>query len=147
MRIRLTRPPLSSRRQSFGAGRDRTGAEPGAALADTSAANRNLHVETVVKGLEHPWGLTFLPDGLMLITQRLGRLRSVDSAGRVSKSLERIPKVLARGQGGLFDVAMDPRFTENRLVYISYSEPDGNGAAGTSVPADALPKQAWKRCR
>ncbi len=95
--------------------------------------NRNLHVETIVKGLEHPWGLTFLPDGLMLITERPGRMRTVDSAGRLSKPLEGVPKVLARGQGGLLDIAVDPRFPENRLVYVSYSEPEGNGAAGTSV--------------
>ena len=95
--------------------------------------DRNFHVETIVKGLEHPWGLTFLPDGLMLITERPGRMRTVDSAGRLSKPLEGVPKVLARGQGGLLDVAVDPRFPENRLVYVSYSEPEGNGAAGTSV--------------
>jgi glucose/arabinose dehydrogenase len=69
----------------------------------------------------------------MLITERPGRMRTVDSAGRLSKPLERIPKVLARGQGGLLDVAADPRFAGNRLVYVSYSEPGGNGAAGTSV--------------
>jgi glucose/arabinose dehydrogenase len=55
--------------------------------------------------------------------------------------------VLARGQGGLLDIAVDPRFPENRLVYVSYSEPEGNGAAGTTVPAEALMKQAWKTCR
>ena len=98
----------------------------------------NLRVETVAKGLEHPWGLAFLPDGLMLITERSGRMRSVDRDGRVSKPLERIPKVLAHGQGGLLDVAADPRFPENRLIYISYSEPEGNSTAGTSVARGRL---------
>lgn len=98
----------------------------------------NLHVETVVKGLEHPWGLTFLPDGLMLITERPGRMRTVDSAGRLSKPLEGTPRVLARGQGGLLDVSVDPRFRDNRLVYVSYSEPGENGAAGTSVARGRL---------
>ena len=98
----------------------------------------NLHVETVAKGLEHPWGLTFLPDGLILITERPGRMRTVDSAGRLSKPLEGIPRVLARGQGGLLDVSVDPRFRDNRLVYVSYSEPGENGAAGTSVARGRL---------
>ncbi len=98
----------------------------------------NLHVETVVKGLEHPWGLTFLPDGLMLITERPGRMRTVDRAGRLSKPLEGTPRVLARGQGGLLDVSVDPRFRDNRLVYVSYSEPGENGAAGTSVARGRL---------
>lgn len=102
--------------------------------------NGNLHVETIVKGLERPWGLTFLPDGLMLITERPGRMRAVDSTGKPSKPLEGVPKVLARGQGGLLDVAVDPRFPENRLVYVSYSEPEGNGAAGTSVARGRLGK-------
>ena len=102
----------------------------------------NLHVETVVKGLEHPWGLTFLPDGLMLITERPGRMRTVDSAGRLSKPLEGTPRVLARGQGGLLDVSVDPRFRDNRLVYVSYSEPGENGAAGTSVARGRLGETA-----
>ena len=74
----------------------------------------------------------------MLITERPGGMRTVDSAGRLSKPLEGVPKVLARGQGGLLDVAVDPRFSENRLVYVSYSEPEGNGAAGTSVARGRL---------
>lgn len=97
-----------------------------------------LHVETVVKGLEHPWGLTFLPDGIMLITERPGRMRIVDKAARLSKPLEGVPKVLARGQGGLLDVSVDPRFPENRFVYVCYSEPGENGVAGTSVARGRL---------
>ena len=98
----------------------------------------NLQVESIVKGLENPWGLAFLPDGRMLITEGPGRMRTVECAGRLSEPLERVPQVLARGQGGLLDVAADPRFPENRLVYISYSEPEGNGAAGTSVARGRL---------
>jgi glucose/arabinose dehydrogenase len=97
-----------------------------------------LHVETVVKGLEHPWGLSFLSDGLMLVTERLGRMRIVDYAGTLSKPLEGIPRVLPHGQGGLLDVSVDPRFPDNRLVYVSYSEPGGNGRAGTSVARGRL---------
>jgi aldose sugar dehydrogenase len=74
----------------------------------------------------------------MLITERPGRMRTVDSAGRLSKPLEGIPRVLARGQGGLLDVSVDPRFRDNRLVYVSYSEPGENGAAGTSVARGRL---------
>ena len=97
-----------------------------------------LNVETVAKALEHPWGLSFLPDGFMLITERSGRMRKVDNAGTLSKPLEGIPRVLAGGQGGLLDVSVDPRFAENRLVYVSYSEPGGNGTAGTSVARGRL---------
>jgi aldose sugar dehydrogenase len=56
----------------------------------------------------------------------------------LSKPLDGVPKVLARGQGGLLDIAVDPRFPENRLVYVSYSEPEGNGAAGTTVARGSL---------
>jgi glucose/arabinose dehydrogenase len=88
--------------------------------------------ETVAKGLEHPWALAFLPDGRMLVTERPGRLRLVDKNGRLSKPLAGVPDVAAKGQGGLLDVALDPRFEENRLVYLSYAEP-GEGGAGTAV--------------
>ncbi|HEX6176285.1 MAG TPA: PQQ-dependent sugar dehydrogenase [Candidatus Binatia bacterium] len=106
--------------------------------------NAKLYVETVAKALEHPWGLTFLPDGFMLITERPGRMRKVDHAGILSKPPEGIPRVLARGQGGLLDVSVDPRFRDNRLVYVSYSEPGENGAAGTSVARGRLGETGLK---
>jgi glucose/arabinose dehydrogenase len=96
-----------------------------------------VRVETVARGLEHPWALTFLPDGRMLVTERPGRLRIVERDGRLSEPLGGVPQVHARGQGGLLDVALDPRFAENRLVYLSYAEP-GSGGAGTAVARGRL---------
>ncbi|MGH7165814.1 MAG: PQQ-dependent sugar dehydrogenase [Nitrospiraceae bacterium] len=92
-----------------------------------------VRVQTVADGLEHPWGLAFLPDGRMLVTERPGRLRIVGRDGRLSEPLAGVPQVLARGQGGLLDVALDPRFATNRLVYLSYAEPGEGGTAGTAV--------------
>src|SRR5688572_10497992 len=72
-----------------------------------------VRAETVAKGLEHPWGLAFLPDGRILVTERPGRLRIVDRNGRLSQPLSGVPRVHASGQGGLLDVALDPRFADN----------------------------------
>jgi len=90
-------------------------------------------VETAARGLEHPWGLTFLPDGRMLVTERPGRLRIVSQDGTQSEPVRGLPPIAARRQGGLLDVALDPDFPQNRLVYFSYAEERGEGQAGTSV--------------
>ena len=91
-----------------------------------------VRVETVARGLEHPWALAFMPDGRLLVTERPGRLRIVTLDGRVSAPLDGVPAVYARGQGGLLDVAIDPNFEKNRLIYLSFAEP-GDGGAGTAV--------------
>jgi glucose/arabinose dehydrogenase len=96
-----------------------------------------IRVATVAGGLENPWGLAFLPDGRMLVTERPGRLRLVEKDGRLSAPLGGVPEVYARGQGGLLDVVLDPRFAENRLVYLSFAEP-GQGGAGTAVARGRL---------
>jgi glucose/arabinose dehydrogenase len=93
--------------------------------------------ETVAKGLEHPWALAFLPDGRILVTERPGRLRIVGKDGTLSPPVEGVPAVVARGQGGLLDVAIDPKFEQNRLVYLSYAEP-GESGAGTAVARGRL---------
>jgi aldose sugar dehydrogenase len=96
-----------------------------------------VKVETIAKGLDHPWGLAFLPDGEMLVTEKPGTLRRVSKDGAVSKPLSGVPEVVAMGQGGLLDVAIDPNFSSNRLVYIAYSEP-GKGGASTAVARGKL---------
>jgi aldose sugar dehydrogenase len=96
-----------------------------------------IKLTPVATGLEHPWGLAFLPDGAMLVTERPGRLRLVAADGALSKAISGVPEVYARGQGGLLDVAIDPRFADNRRVYLSYSEP-GAGGAGTAVARGRL---------
>lgn len=100
-----------------------------------------LSVETVTKGLANPWGLTFLPDGRMLVTERPGRLRLVGTDGKASEPIKGTPEVLARGQGGLLDVALDPDFAANRLVYLSFAEVR-DGANGTSVARGRLNETA-----
>lgn len=84
-------------------------------------------------GLEHPWAMAFLPDGRMLVTERPGRLRIVEQDGTLSDPLGGTPEVFAHGQGGLLDVALDPNFKDNRLVYLSYAKPGPDGAAATAL--------------
>jgi aldose sugar dehydrogenase len=91
-----------------------------------------LGVQTIAKGLEHPWSLAFLPDKRMLVTERPGRLRLVAPDGRLSEPLSGIPRVYASGQGGLLDVVLSPTFEKDRLVYLWFAE-SGQGGAGTAV--------------
>lgn len=95
-------------------------------------------VETVARDLQHPWGLTFLPDGRMVVTERPGRLRIVGADGKLSEPIGGMPRIAARGQGGLLDVALDPNFGQNRLVYLSFAENRGEGRSGTSVARGRL---------
>jgi glucose/arabinose dehydrogenase len=115
------------------------GAQDAAQRSPTPASTSGVvRAETVASGLEHPWGLAFLPDGRMLVTERPGRLRLVTASGQVSEPLSGVPEVAARGQGGLLDVAVDPAFAQNRYVYLTFSEPGENGTAGTAVARGRL---------
>lgn len=91
-----------------------------------------IAVENLASGLDHPWGMAFLPDGRLLVTERAGDLRILGADGTLSEPLEGTPVVFAEGQGGLLDVALDPDFQSNRLVYLSFAEP-GDGGASTAV--------------
>ena len=82
-----------------------------------------FRVETFATGLGVPWGLAFLPDGRLLVTEREGRLRIVGTGGAVSPAIAGVPKVRAKGQGGLMDVALHPQYAETGWIYLSYSDP------------------------
>jgi glucose/arabinose dehydrogenase len=81
-----------------------------------------MNVEALAQ-LEHPWGMAYLPGGKLLITEKVGRLR-VFADGKLSEPVVGVPDVAFKGQGGLLDVAVDPDFAKNQLVYLSYTEPD-----------------------
>jgi aldose sugar dehydrogenase len=91
-----------------------------------------VNIEVIASGLNHPWGMAFLPNGQLLVTERVGRLRIISTDGNISKPLKGVPAVLSKGQGGLLDVVLDPDFSNNRIIYLSYAEPQLN-KAGTAV--------------
>jgi glucose/arabinose dehydrogenase len=95
-------------------------------------------VVTVAQGLVNPWGMAFLPNGDMLVTERPGRLRLLTADGRLSEPIAGLPAVDARDQGGLLDVALDPQFASNQLVYWSYAEPHDDGSNNTAVARGML---------
>jgi glucose/arabinose dehydrogenase len=111
---------------------------PGQTRAPERRTNIAFEVVTVADGLQNPWGLEFLPDGRMLVTERPGRMRLVSAHGALSEPIAGLPAVDARGQGGLLDVALDPDFTSNRLIYWSYAEPREGGANNTAVARGRL---------
>lgn len=92
-----------------------------------------FEVVTLTTGLAHPWGLAFLPDGSMLVTERPGRLRRISPTGALDPTpVAGVPAVVAQGQGGLLDVMADPDFAQNRWIYLTQSA-SGSGGAGTRV--------------
>jgi glucose/arabinose dehydrogenase len=110
---------------------------PGQTRAPELKANAAYSVSTYAEGLDHPWGLAFLPDGRLLVTERPGRLRIVGTDGKLSEPVTGLPKVDARDQGGLLGLALDPDFAANNLVYLAYSEPR-DGGNGTAVARGKL---------
>lgn len=111
---------------------------PGQTRAPERKANVAFDVVTVVEGLQNPWGMTFLPSGRMLVTERPGRLRVAGADGKLSAPVAGLPPVDARGQGGLLDVALAPNFASNQWIYWSYSEPRESGANNTAVARGRL---------
>jgi aldose sugar dehydrogenase len=120
-------------------------------LADTRSASAHAAAETVAtenteyteirivqlaSGLEHPWGMAFLPDGRILVTERPGRLNVVDN-GQVT-AIAGVPEVNAQGQGGLLDIALHPDYETNGWIYLTYSKANGNGETATALARGRL---------
>ena len=82
---------------------------------------KGFRAVTLVQGLEHPWALTWLPDGDILVTERPGRLRRVRNGRLLPEPISGVPDVLSNGQGGLLDISLHPRFEENRRLYFTYA--------------------------
>ena len=111
--------------------------DPKPQLATSEKAR--FEVVELVNGLEHPWAVAFLPDGAMLVTERPGRLRRIGADGTVSAPIAGLPKVFVDGQAGLLDVVLSPTFAKDRLVYLTFAEPNLRGnKAGTAVARGRL---------
>jgi glucose/arabinose dehydrogenase len=102
-----------------------------------------IRVTTITEGLEHPWGLAFLPDGRMLVTERTGTMRYVSADGKTSEPIQGLPDILVNGQGGLLDVVLAPDFVDSQQIYFSYNEPasSGGGSSSTAVARAILKDQ------
>jgi len=92
-----------------------------------TSGTHSYTVNELVTGLEHPWGVAFLPDGDILITERPGRVRLVRDGSLRPEPVDGAPQAQAGGQGGMLDIVAHPEFASNRLVYISYSKPVQGG--------------------
>ncbi len=101
--------------------------------SDIVSQQATFDLVTVTSGLQHPWGMAFLPNGDLLVTERPGRLRLITSQGLDPQPIPGVPDVAAQGQGGLLDVALHPNFNDNRWIYLSYSAFGNFGRAGTQV--------------
>lgn len=131
--------------------------EPGTTQA-RQAGEEAYRVTTVAEGLEHPWGMAFLPGGDILVTERPGRLRVIRGGALAPEPIAGVPEVWAQGQGGLMDVALHPDFARNRLVYLSYSKPGPRGATTAVIRGrleggrlagveEILEAEAWSEAR
>jgi glucose/arabinose dehydrogenase len=102
---------------------------PSAQAETFKSSAGEVKVDTVASGLVHPWALQFLPDGRMLVTERPGRMRIVTRDGKLSPPLKGVPKVVAGGQAGLLDVALDRDYARNRIIYFCFNYDSGGNAA------------------
>lgn len=97
-----------------------------------------LRLTTLTQGLENPWSMAFLPDGRLLVTERVGRMRILDKNFKLDpQPIEGLPEIVARGQGGLFDVVLHPDYVKNGWIYWAYNAP-GSGGWGTALARGKL---------
>ena len=92
-----------------------------------------VKVETITHNLVHPWGMTMLPNGKILVTERGGTLKLVEPKNGKQKTVLGTPKVWANGQGGLLDITADPDFMKNKTIFLTFSDPSTPKVTGTAV--------------
>ena len=111
---------------------------PNQTRAPKPAEAVTVDVATVAKGLASPWAMEFLPDGRMIVTEKAGKIRIVAKDGTVGPAIAGVPKVDARGQGGLLDIVLGPSFATDGQVFFSFSEPRDKGNGTTVAKAKLI---------
>jgi aldose sugar dehydrogenase len=107
------------------------------------AIKTGYKVTEIAKGLDHPWSMAFLPDGSMLVTERVGRLRVIKNGSLQAEPIGGVPAVHTGSQAGLFDIVLHPNFAQNNIVYLTYAA--GTTAANGTQVARALRRQQAPR--
>ncbi|MDZ7691258.1 MAG: PQQ-dependent sugar dehydrogenase [Balneolaceae bacterium] len=102
-------------------------------IQDTLDTSENYTMETVTNAVSVPWGMTWLPNGNMLVTDRSGELYLFSDGGDSQQTVDGVPEVWANGQGGLLDIALHPQYDQNGWIYITYSSPEGGEGANTAL--------------
>jgi glucose/arabinose dehydrogenase len=97
--------------------------------------NPAIQYEQVVDGLKNPWGMAFLPNGDILVTEKEGEIRIVRDGKLLDQKVEGVPEIYVRGQGGLLDIELHPDFENNRWLYLSYGSDEGAGSGGNTTIA------------
>ena len=120
---------------------------PAEPMTFDTAEQHKLRVVVVTKELVHPWSLAFLPDGGLLVTERPGRLRVVRNGALDPRPISGVPAVHAVGLLGLLDIALHPRFADNKLLYLSYSKPVQGGRPTTALARARLEGSALVEVR
>ncbi|ESQ80846.1 PQQ-dependent sugar dehydrogenase [Asticcacaulis sp. YBE204] len=111
---------------------------PACAQTKPSTSAEGYDATVFAEGIEQPWGIAFLPDGRLLVTEKAGTLKLISADGKSAQVVTGTPEVVDYGQAGLLDVAIDPKFSENGLVYLSFSEPGEGDTAGTAIARGKL---------
>lgn len=117
-----------------------SGAPLGDGPWDIVTEEGKVKVSVVTKGLQSPWGMAFLPNGDMLVTERPGRLRVIRKGVLDPTPISGLPAIHVEGIGGLFDIALHPQFAKNRLIYFAYVKPDPNVPKQTTL---AVARAKW----
>lgn len=99
-------------------------------IAISNPPSPSYTIENVVDNLQNPWGMTWLPDGSMLITEKSGEI--IHFKNGIKTEVKNVPEVYNRGQGGLLDIALHPNYTENGWIYITYASTEGEGSGGNT---------------
>ncbi len=93
---------------------------------------QKFSIDTLTSELSNPWGIAFLPDGRILVTERKGEIRIVKDGELQDEKIANVPAVYAEGQGGLLDIKLHPDYNTNGWIYLTYAKP-GEGGGGTTV--------------
>jgi len=97
--------------------------------------NSSIQFEEVAGGLNNPWGMAFLPNGDILVTEKEGEIRIIRDGELLDNKVQGVPEIYVRGQGGLMDIELHPEFENNHWLYLSYGSEEGKGSGGNTTIA------------